>query len=140
MMHDRRALRGVQQPRAQADQTARRNRKVQMRVFAAAVHFDHLAAPCADQFHHRPHFFVRHFDHQRFERLFGHAVVLAQNHVRLADRKLVAFAAHRFDQHRKMQQAAAGDDELLGPFERFDAQGPRFAPAPDPAVPADAAW
>ena len=74
MMHHGRSLRGVQQPGAQADQPAGRNRKHQMGELAAVVHFDHLAAPAADQFHHRAQLVVRHFDDQAFERFFGHAV------------------------------------------------------------------
>ena len=51
------------------------------------------------------------------------AVDLAENHLRLADRHLVALAAHGFDQHREVQHAAAGNGELLGAGDRLDPQG-----------------
>ena len=123
MVHDGRALRGVEQPRPQADQPAGRNREGHVRVLAAVVHLDHLAAARADQFHHRAQLVVRHFDHQRLERLFGDAVALVQDHLRLADRKLVAFAAHGFDQHAQVQQAAAGDGVGIAALDRLDPQG-----------------
>ena len=69
------ALRGVEQPRAQADQAAGGNRELHVRVVVVRRHFDKLATPGADQFHHRPKLIVRHFDDQAFERLFGDAVV-----------------------------------------------------------------
>ena len=106
MVHDRRSLRGIEQPRAQADQPAGRNREQQMGVFAAVVHLDHSPAADADQFHDRAHLFVRHLDDQRLERLFGDAADLASDDPRLADRKLVTFAAHGLDQHAEVQEAA----------------------------------
>ncbi len=84
---------------------------------------DELAAPLADQLHHRPGAIVRGLDHERLERLARLAVDLAEDHLRLADRKLVAFAAHGLDQNGEMQHAAAGDGELLGRDDRLDPQG-----------------
>ena len=70
-----------------------------------------------------PKLVVRHFDHQGFERFFGHAVRLARDDLRLADRQLITLAAHRFDQHAQVQQPAAGDGNVSRPFDRLDLQG-----------------
>ena len=86
-------------------------------------HLDELAAAGADELHHGAELVVRHFDDQALERLFGDAVVLVQHDVRLADRQLVAFAAHRFDQHGEVQHAAAEDLERVGAVGRLDAEG-----------------
>ena len=69
MVDDGRALRGVEQPRAQADQAAGGDREDHERVVVVRGHLDQLAAALADQFHHRPGAFGGHFDHQRLERL-----------------------------------------------------------------------
>ena len=46
--------------------------------------------------------------------LVHHAVDGLGEHARLADRELVAFAAHVLDEDREMQFAAAGDAEHVG--------------------------
>ena len=83
---------------------------------------------------------VRNFDHQRLERLFGHAVPVVQDHLRLADRQFVALAAHRFDQHAQVQQPAARDGERVGAGDRLDAQGDVPFQLAVKAGRADAGW
>ena len=87
------------------------------------LHVDQLPAALADHLHHGAGLVLGHFDHQRLERLFGHAVVVVEDHVRLADGKLETFAAHGLDEHGEVQDAAAGDRELLGAGDRLDAEG-----------------
>ena len=74
MVHDRRALRGVEQPRAQADQAAGGNRERDVRVLAAAVISTSWPRRSPTSSITGPELFVRHFDDQLFERLFGLAV------------------------------------------------------------------
>ena len=123
------ALRGVEQPRAQADQAAGRDREDDVRVVVVGGHLDELPAASADQLHHRAELVVRHFDDQAFERLLDDAVVLVQHDVRLADRELVAFAAHGFDEHREVQHAAAEDLERVARCRPARRGGRRSAPA-----------
>ena len=124
VVHDRRPLRGVQQPRPQADQAAGGDRELDVRVIAAGVHLRHLPAAAADQLHHRPQL-VR--AARRPPAISNGSSVmpssLAGDDARLADRQLVAFAAHGLDQHRQVQQAAAGDGERIGAFDGLDPQG-----------------
>ncbi len=88
-----------------------------------AGHLDELAAAGPDELHHRAKLIVRHFDHQAFERLFRYALVVVQHDMRLANRQLVALAAHRFDQDRQMQHAAAEYLEGVRAVHRLNAQG-----------------
>ena len=127
-------------PRPQADQSARRDREDHEGVFVVAGHFDQLAAPLADQFHDRPGALGGRLDHQRLERLVQLAVDFVEDHLRLADRKLVALAAHGFDEDRKVQDAAAGHRELLGARDRLDPRAPRSAPARASAARAGGGW
>ena len=66
---------------------------------AAAVvrHVLELALAAAERFHHAALVGFVDVDGQRFERLVHHAVDGLREHARLADRELVAFAAHVFD-------------------------------------------
>ena len=53
-------------------------------------------------------------DDDVLDRLVLLTVALGDDDLRLADRELVAFAAHRFDEDRKMQLAAAAHFERVG--------------------------
>ena len=124
MVDHGRALRGVQQPRPQPDQPAGGNRKNHVRIVVVRWSCRPTARGAGRSIPSRGRYWLSgDFDHQRLERLFDHAVVLVQDHLRLADRKLVAFAAHGLDEHGEVQDAAAGDGELLGAGDRLDAQG-----------------
>ena len=57
-----------------------------------------------------------HVDRQPLDRLVQLAVDLARDHLRLADRQLEALAAHRLDEHRELQLAAALDLPGVGPL------------------------
>src|SRR5581483_5094420 len=57
------------------------------------------------------HVFGRYFNDQLFDRLYGLAVLFVRYHLRTANFKFVAFAAHAFDQHAEVQLAAAADQE-----------------------------
>ena len=92
-------MRGVEQARPQADQTAGRNVEAGVRELSADVHLFQLAAPLAGEFHDAAELVRRHFDDERFKGLVRFAVDLFEDHLRLADRQLIAFAAHVLDQH-----------------------------------------
>ena len=115
-----------EQPRAQADQAPGRDGKDHVGVFVVRGHVDQLAAAAADQLHHRRRSLLGHLDDERLERLLGHAVALVEDHLRLADGDFVALAAHGLDEHGEVQDAAAGDGELLGAGDRLDPQGDVF--------------
>ncbi len=123
MMDHRRPLRGVQQPRSQTDQAPGWNREHNVGIGVVSCHFDQLTPAGADQLHHRAELVAGHFDDEALERLFDHAAVAVEDDVRLADRQLIAFAAHRFDEHREMQYAAAEDLERIARIGRLDAEG-----------------
>src|SRR6201991_1055384 len=62
-------------------------------------------------------------DHQFLDRLHLLAVDFLEDDFRTRHRQLVAFATHVLDQHRKMQFAAARDQELVGVGAVFHAKG-----------------
>ena len=114
VVHDRLAAGRGQQPRAQADQAAGRDRELQVRHVAVRVHLHALGPAVADQLHHRARPSVGGTSITRYSigsmRL---AVDLLGDDARLADRQLVALAAHVLEQDAQVQQAAAGDVELV---------------------------
>ena len=71
--------------------------------------------------------------HQQFERLDAPPVLRAHHDLGLADHQFVAFAAHRLDQNRELQFAAAEDAKRVGGAGVFHAQrniGQQFALEP----------
>ena len=142
VMHDRLAAGGVQQPGAQADQAAGRDRELDVRHLAAGVHLDALRPAIADQLHHRADRRACGTSTTRYSigsmRL---AVDLLDDDARLADRQLIAFAAHVLEQDRQVQQAAAGDVELVAlVLARARRAGRRSIAAPSSADRAAAGW
>ena len=69
VVHDRRALRGGQHARPQADQAAGGDRELQVHLAVAVVHPDQLALAVADQLHHAAHVLLGHVDDQVLDRL-----------------------------------------------------------------------
>jgi hypothetical protein len=90
----------------------------------AVVHAGQFAAAVADELHDAAHVLFGHINHEILDWLEDLAVGgFAGDDVRLADRKLVAFAAHVFDEDAQVEQSAAGDFEGVFVAGFFDAQG-----------------
>ena len=107
----------------EADEAARRDAVLDAHAAAAVVlHVLELALAAAQRFHHAALVAFVDVDGQRFERLVHDAVDGLGEHARLADRELVAFAAHVLDEDREMQLAAARDAEHVGVGGHVDAQ------------------
>ena len=85
-------------------------------------HLFHFAAAAAERFHHDADERFRAIHDQQFERLDAAAVFGAHHDFRLADHQLVAFAAHRLDQDRELQFAAAEHAKRIGGPGVFHAQ------------------
>ena len=124
VVHDRLAAGGIQEPRAQANQAAGRDREFDVRHLAARIHLEAFAAPVADSFHNGADARRRRVDDQVLDGFHHLAVHLFGDDARLADRKFEPLAAHVFQQDGQVQQAAAGDEELVAAFlARPHAQG-----------------
>ena len=105
---------------------------------AVGLHLLQAAAPLADHLHHGAQLLGGDFDDQRLERLLLPAFALVEDHVGLADRQLVALAAHGLDQHGQVQHAAAGHGVGIAARHRPDPQGDvafQFAEQPLAEVP-----
>ena len=123
VMNDRLALGRVEQPRSQADQAASGDRERQMTdTVVAGGQVDELSAASTCRLNHGPDVVGGDINGQRLKRFVLLAVDHLDDDLRLADRKLVAFAAHRFDQDRQMQDASAGDEEFFFRASFFDAE------------------
>ncbi len=140
VVDDGRALRGVQEPRPQADQPARRESKRPCTSSRCATACPPTGPPLADQLHHRAGLVLGHFHHQRLERLFDHAVVVVEDHVRLADGQLEAFAAHGLDQDAR-GAACRGRKRRTARCRRSARRaGRRSSAAPSAAARGGAGW
>ena len=130
-MDQRGAARIGEKLAAQSDQAARRDAELHAHAAGMMVHhFFHFAAARAEKFHHDADEIFRAIDDEQFERLDAAAIFGAHHDFRLADHHLVAFAAHRLDQDRELQFAAAQHAESVGGAHVFDAQrdvGEQFA-------------
>ncbi|KAG0772097.1 hypothetical protein G6F22_015982 [Rhizopus arrhizus] len=108
----------------ETDQATGRDRVFQAHAaLAVRLHVLQLALAGAQLFHHAA--LVDFFDvhHQLLDRLHHLAVDFLDDHFRARHGQLVAFATHVLDQHRQVQLATAGDQELVGIFQLFDLQG-----------------
>ena len=84
--------------------------------------FDIDGFALAERFDHGAGIFFRHVDDDVLDRLPALAVAFGDDDLRLGDRELVAFAAHRLDEDREMQFAAAAHFERVGRVGVGDAQ------------------
>ncbi len=129
------ALGGVQQPGPQADQSPGRDREDEVGVVAVGAHLlDHCrggrrpapspgpSGPCGTS------------TTSDSNGSCGHAVALVEDDLGLADRQLVALAAHGLDEHRQVQQPAAGDVERLGPLDGSTRRATFFSSSRSAAV------
>jgi hypothetical protein len=63
------------------------------------------------------------FDVEDLEGFMELSIDLLEDHAWLRDAHLVAFAAHRFDQDREVQNPSTSDGERIGAFDRGEAKG-----------------
>src|SRR5260370_15088538 len=113
VVHDGLAAGAVHEPRAQTNQTTGRDGEFDVRHFRPAIELETFGPAIAHQLHHRPHVSRRHLDHKVFDGLEGFAADFFGDDARFAHAQLEAFAAHVLDEDGQVQQAAAGDVELL---------------------------
>ena len=84
--------------------------------------FDMIALRLPSDSMTAPGIFFRHVDDDVLDRFPLLAVAFGDDDLRLADGELVAFAAHRLDEDREVQLAAAADLERVGAVGLLDAQ------------------
>mmetsp|Transcript_20253 Transcript_20253/g.68611 ORF Transcript_20253/g.68611 Transcript_20253/m.68611 type:complete len:431 (+) Transcript_20253:84-1376(+) len=121
---DRRAARGGEELRAQADGAARRKEVLDVRVVAdlSFAHVLHLALAAVQQINNRGRVLVRGLDLDGVERLRLDAVDQLDDDLGRADLELKALAAHGLDQHGKVERPAAGDLEGVAGVGGLDLQ------------------
>ncbi len=78
-------------------------------MLVALHHVDHLAACRAEDLDDLAGVLARHVHDRLLDGLEGRAVFLLVDDLRAADLELVALAAHRLHEHRKVQHPAAGN-------------------------------
>ncbi|CDX42319.1 conserved hypothetical protein [Mesorhizobium sp. ORS 3359] len=119
-VHHRGAARVGQQFRLVADQAARRRMEDEaLAVSAGRAQLDHLGLALRHLLHDDAGMLLVDVDDDFLDRLQQFAVLaLLHDDARTRYGELEAFAAHRLDQHRKLQFAAAGHEEgvLFGRF------------------------
>src|SRR5207253_2917854 len=109
--------------RAQTDQAARGDRELQVNLALSVVHANELALAVADQLHDAAHVLLGDVDDEILDRLEQLPVlILAHDHVRLADAQFVSFATHVLNENAQVQEAATADLECAFVFRFFDLQ------------------
>ena len=112
--HDRLARRGGEHVRPQADDAARGNVELQTHAVAVRGHVLQRALALGGQLDHRARAFLGTIDRHLLDGFALAAVDLLDDHAGLSHLQLVPFAAHRLDEHREVQHAAAEDVERIG--------------------------
>ena len=125
-VHDDGAARVGEELAAQADQAAAGHAEFDAHAaIAVVVHVGDFAFARAELLHDHADEFFGNVDGQVLDRLHQLAVffIALGDDLGLADHKLVAFAAHHFDQNGKLKFAAAKNFEGIGRSGVFHAQG-----------------
>jgi len=138
MMHNAIALGVGQKLRTEPDQTTRRNDEFQPQISRQLDHVHHFRPLRSQLFHHRAHEFRRNIDREKLQRFALLPFDFLENDLRLTHREFITLAAHRLDQHRQMQFAAATNLESVRAVRFFDAQtdvGFLFFHQPFPQMP-----
>ena len=108
---------------AEPDQAARRDPEVEAHPTGAVIdHLLHAALAQREQLGDDAEVVLGHVDGEQLDRLVALAVDLADHDLRLADGELEALAAHRLDEHRELQLAAALHLPRVGALGREHAQ------------------
>ena len=108
VVHDPGPARLGEELGAEADQPARRDQVLHARPAGAVVdHLLHAALAQREQLGDDADEVLGHVDRDALDRLLPLPVDLADEHLRLADRQLEAFAPHDLGEHGELQLAAA---------------------------------
>ena len=108
----------------ETDQSPRRDHIVQPHAtIAVGHHVLHLGLALAELLHDRALVFFLQVDGEALKWFEPFAAFLLENHTGTANSQFEAFAAHRLDQDRQVQFAAAGHSELVGVVLLFNTQG-----------------
>src|SRR5690606_9391089 len=91
----------------QADNAPCRNVKFEVLHIALRLHHEQFALALCDQLNHFTRYLGRYIDHHRFDRLALDAIDPLDDHLWLADLKLIPFAAHGFNQYRQVKNTPA---------------------------------
>ncbi len=122
-VHDNSAAGVGEQVAAQADEAAAGDLEFHAYApVAVVVHLFHLRLTHAELLDDDTDECLRHVDGQQLDRLHQPAVNALGDNLRLADRELVAFAAHHLDEDGQLQLAASHDAEGVGAVGVFHAQ------------------
>ncbi len=127
VVHDHRASRAREEIAFQTDHAARGNVVFQVGFPRAVLalhqlHVPELPAASPHLLDDRALIVGRHMDRQLLVRFADDAVVFMEDHFGPGHLQLVALAAHRLDQHRQLQLAAAGDQQAVGAVRILHAQ------------------
>ena len=121
--HDGLALGGGQEVRPQAHQAARGDFELEERPVAARFHPHEGGLAAGGKLDGGAHELLGNLDGELLDRLAALAADGLVQHLGLAHLQLEALAAHRLDEHRQVQDAAAVDDEGIGVQAGLDAEG-----------------
>ena len=111
-VHDRGAAGVGQELGADADEAAGGDLELEAHAPRAVVHhLRHLALAQRHLLEHDAHVGLGQVDVEELERLLAHAVLVVGDDLRVRDAELEALAAHRLDEDRELQLAAAEDLE-----------------------------
>ena len=109
---------------AEADEAARRDAELEADAAGAVVrHVRHAALAQRERLRDDADVVLGAVDDELLHRLVALAVDLARDDLGLADRELEALAAHRLDEDRHLQLAAAGHLEGVGGVAGLDVEG-----------------
>ena len=120
---DRLALGGGQQVGAEAHEAARRDLELQERPVAARFHPHEGGLAPRGELDGGAHELFGDLDGEFLDGLAALAADGLVQHLGLAHLQFEALAAHRLDEHRQVQDAAAVDHEGIGIQARLDAEG-----------------
>ena len=114
VVHDSLAAGSVEDARAQADETTRRNFGLNMHAAGAFFHLENLSAAGTEKFERSAESRTTDIKRKSLVGFAGHAVDLAFNDFRLANGELEALAAHVLEKHAEVEQAATRHMEFVG--------------------------
>ena len=120
---NRLALAGGEEVGAKAHETAGRDLELQQRPVTARFHPYESGLAARGDLDRGAHELLGNLDGEFLDRLAALAADGLVQHLGLADLQLEALTAHRFDEHRQMEDAAAVDHEGIGIQARLDAEG-----------------
>ena len=124
--HDGFTLAGCQNIRAQTDDAARRDVKLDVDTLAHVLHGGHFALAARHHVDHLGGELCWHVDGQFFNRLTFLAIDFLINNLWLSHLQFVAFATHCLDEDRKVEHTATADNPAALAIRGAYAQGEVF--------------